>query len=144
MTAIENSLPSGLTRVEHNPDVLAVERSHGHYQDLPFNLKHILIRAAATSPCAEICGFITNRMSPYFVLNSAEEPKLGFYMAPADYARAIELIASSGDEIIGVFHSHPSGDNWPSQNDMRGWPNPDLNWRYFIVTINGVFEYVRI
>lgn len=141
MTATDNSLPVGLTRHENNPDVLAVESPN---PQLPFNLKHILIRAAVTSPHAEVCGFITNRMSPYFIVNSAEEPKLGFYMSPPDYARAIELIASSGDEIVGVFHSHPSGDNWPSQNDMRGWPNPDLNWRYFIVTINGVFEYVRI
>ena len=138
MTTLENPLPIGLTRVEAQPAVYAVEEIR-----LPYDLRYELIRAAATSPHAEICGFITKGMKMFLVENSADHPQNSFRMALPNYRRAIEIISSSGDEIVGIFHSHPGGSPHPSDNDLKGWPNPDLHWRYWIVTPTALFEYVK-
>ena len=129
MTATIGSLPEGVKRVEC-PETL-----------LPFDLKHALIRAAATSNGMEICGFITSRMSPYFLMNHSPKPEANYECDLGETRRAIELIAAGNDRVIGFFHSHPSGVTYPGQQDVAGWPNPDLNWRYFIVTATGVYEY---
>lgn len=140
MTTIENSLPDGLTRVEGNESILSVESPQ---LPLPYDLRYDLIRAAHTSPFAEVCGFITSRMKPFFVLNTADDPRNNFHMSLPNLRRAVELIAAAGDEILGVFHSHPGGSPYPSERDLAGWPNSDLNWRYFIVTPDNVYEYVK-
>ena len=138
MTAVVNTLPIGLSRVEGNPDVVRIESPE---LPLPYDLRHALIRAAATSNGNEVCGFITSRMSPYFLLNVSETPDKNYVCDLKETRRAIELISAGNDRVIGFFHSHPSGFTYPGIQDMAGWPNPDLNWRYFIVTTTGVFEY---
>lgn len=138
MTTLESPLPIGLTRVEAQPAVYAVEEIR-----LPYDLRYEMIRAAATSPHAEVCGFITSRMKMFLVENTADDRQNNFSMSLANQRRAIEIISASGEEIVGVFHSHPKGSPHPSNRDMLGWPNPDLNWRYWIVTPTGLFEYVK-
>lgn len=140
MTAAPVSLPIGRVRVEGNPHVLGIEEPN---PGLPFDLKHALCQVARTTD-HEICGFITSRMSPFFVHNSHENPEHNFRMSDADVRRAIEIISVGDDQIIGMFHSHMDGTNYPSLTDIKGWPNPDLGWRYFIVNVRGVWEYEKI
>ena len=112
------------------------------YNPLPFGLVHALISACQANPDREMCGFVSNRsISPYFIENRHDTPESNFYMSIADIQKAAEIISADDDHIVGVFHSHPGGQTKPSENDVRGWPNKDLNWRYFIVTPTQVHEW---
>ena len=113
-----------------------------------FNLKtqltHELVKATRYSPHAEICGLIDTQMRPHFIINDHPEPQHNFKMEEASFRRAVELICVGGDGILGCFHSHPQGPPTPSKGDLEGWPDTQYGWKYFIVTINGVFEYRKI
>lgn len=140
MTAAPVSLPSGRVRVEGNPHVLGIEKPN---TPLPYDLKHALVRSACTSN-HEVVGFITSRMAPYFLFNTHDEPEHNFRVDGSDVRRALELISVGNDSVIGMFHTHSDGTNYPSLTDLEGWPPAELNWRYFIVNTRGVWEYEKI
>lgn len=99
------------------------------------------LRLAAKASDREMCGFIDNRWNLHFVKNSHWEPERHFLMDINDYKKVIERIYVAGERIIGVFHTHPSGNPKPSSGDIAGWPDRDLGWRYFISTESNVHEY---
>lgn len=99
------------------------------------------LKLAARKSFSEVCGFITNRYDIVYVKNSHPEPDANFIMDAIDYKRAIEQIYVGEDKIIGVFHTHPGGSPHPSMNDIKGWPNEQLGWRYLIATPDEVYEY---
>lgn len=111
--------------------------------DLPYQIKHELIRACMTSPDREICGLITNANRIVFIKNSHPRPGENFAMDDVDFRRQVELIIAGDEEPVGCFHSHPGGSSTPSKGDLDGWPDDELGWRYFIITINGVFEWAK-
>lgn len=56
--------------------------------------------------------------------NVSQDP-LGFLIDPLDVVRAREEAESSGLEILGIYHSHPSGRPEPSPRDVEAmvlWP----------------------
>jgi len=44
-------------------------------------------------------------------------------------------------EVIGVFHSHPHTDAWPSPTDVAQAPEPD--WHYVVVSLRHELPSVR-
>ena len=140
MTAAPVSLPLGKVRVEGNPHVLGIEKP---FEQLPFDLKHTLVRAACTSN-HEVVGLITSRMSPYFLFNEHDQPDHNFRVGAPAVRRALELIYAGDDSVIGMFHTHTDGSNYPSLTDLKAWPPAELGWRYFIVNTRGVWEYEKI
>lgn len=89
----------------------------------------------------ELCGFITDAFEPFYVVNVHHEPTHNFYMEPGSVIDALEAIYDAGQEVIGQFHFHPNGVTWPSPRDLHGWPNPELGWRYWIVTPREIIEW---
>lgn len=104
------------------------------------------VRSELLSECfnysLEHCGFITIEFDLVRVHNSHQVPQRNFYMDEADAGHAIdEIYQHQKSEILGVWHTHPNGYPWPTPRDLRGWPNPALNWRYFLVTRGDVTEW---
>ena len=90
----------------------------------------------------ERCGFITSEWEVVEVDNSHKEPYRNFYMDDADAENALYYIYETRKEsVIAIWHTHPNDVVWPSPRDLRGWPNPDLGWRYLIVTNKEVIEW---
>ena len=99
------------------------------------------LKIAARSSENELCGFVTNAYDLVYVKNSHKEPRSNFFMQMHDMKKAIERIYIGDDKIIAVFHTHPGGSPRPSGNDINGWPNEELGWRYLIATAEDVYEY---
>ncbi len=60
--------------------------------------------------------------------NVAEDRRRTFEVDPRVLLRIQREARDGGDESIGVFHSHPSGDAKPSSTDLaRAW-QPDFIW----------------
>jgi proteasome lid subunit RPN8/RPN11 len=113
-----------------------------HWTSVPCTLPEstqVYLIGKASASTDEICGFITRGGSVIPVPNVDPEPSTGFKM---DVQTMVGVLADH--EIVGVYHSHPSGRAWPSSCDTnksgylyaQGCP-----WDYYIVTDHGVHRY---
>lgn len=90
----------------------------------------------------ERCGLISSHSQQlFYVENVHEEPKNNFFMDHEEYDLALEEIFEIGETVLGVFHTHPNNIVWPSPRDIKGWPDPSLSWRYWVVTRTEVLEW---
>ena len=89
----------------------------------------------------EQCGLISSEEEIYTITNVHEEPKHNFLMDQVEYIEAVQDIYDLGQYVLGVYHTHPNNVVWPSPRDLRGWPDPSLGWRYWIVTNFDLIEW---
>lgn len=95
----------------------------------------------------ERCGFIFSDGEIYYITNVHAEPHANFFMDQGEILEAVEYleecnnVSKSKKSILGVFHTHPNNTPWPSPRDIVGWPNPELEFRYWIVTNYEVIEW---
>lgn len=103
-------------------------------------VKHALVKRARYAFPFEACGFIMNSADPdseqfvFAVPNVAKNRRHSWQMDPDYQAMAFR----DEENIFGIWHSHPSGPDGPSETDFK-YMIPGQ--RFFVVTINGVFEY---
>jgi len=77
------------------------------------------------------------------VRNLADQPDR-FDADPRDLLRAERLASSLRMQVIGYYHSHPSGDPDPSEHDLAGRIWPDLPPYYHIIVGLGGFARPRL
>lgn len=66
--------------------------------------------------------------------NLSAQPATSFELPPEAIARTQRSARTNGLEIVGYYHSHPSGSEWPSERDERqAWPDTS----YVIVGLGG-------
>lgn len=86
----------------------------------------------------ERCGLV--RINPLGGWHLIEIANLSF--RPNEFVMGseelLEVWRTYGEEIIGVWHTHPRGDRRPSDHDRQWAPG---GMRYWIVTEWGVSEY---
>lgn len=117
------------------------ERIWNPESPLDMELENILI-GVCQSHLKELCGFITADEDYIRIDNIHLEPYHNFYMNPDQVEEVIKKIYSIRNTFItGIWHTHPNNVPWPSARDLVGWPNPDLRWRYWIVTNKEVIEW---
>lgn len=89
----------------------------------------------AGGPCA-LCEGWGYRYKIWRAENAADEPRHNYLIAPKEQLALLEQIVREDHELVGMWHSHPSGDPEPSDVDRvlaAGWP--DLV--HVIVSLNG-------
>jgi len=57
---------------------------------------------------------------------NAKRSRTRFQVEPADHFAAIRRARAAGFEIIGAYHSHPSGPSGPSETDRTRLTDPTL------------------
>jgi proteasome lid subunit RPN8/RPN11 len=80
----------------------------------------------------ERCGFLLGqpeRISGFIPGTSLESPD-GFVLLPGELLRAEREARLEGCQVVGVYHSHPSGNLAPSWKDHAGAVN---SWLYLIL-----------
>lgn len=97
-----------------------------------------LISEAQLSAPNEVCGFIIDKGKTYLPIpNCHPQPTSGFMMEPDHMVAAL---LEHEHDLIGVYHSHPSGAEYPSPEDL-----PIMHhyaWmRFWIVTYKDVYEW---
>ena len=79
----------------------------------------------------ECCGLIGGKdgvaTSVYRARNAFESP-LRYDVHPTDLFQILERrMPEAGEELLAIYHSHPSSEAYPSQTDINlaeGWPDP--------------------
>lgn len=83
-------------------------------------LQQMISHANAQVPL-EACGLLAGRGSSVesvlAVTNQAQSP-VRFVMNPKEQVQAFEWIEARGLELLGIFHSHPSGPETVSPTDI--------------------------
>lgn len=99
-----------------------------------------LVKRARRADPLEVCGFIMNSADPdteqfvFDVPNMAKDQRHSWQMDPAYQS----VVMQDEENMVGVWHSHPRGPDGPSARDLR-YMLPKV--RFFVATLNGVFEY---
>lgn len=104
-------------------------------KEMPIHVVEHLQEMAQASPAREICGFVMAGWILHPIRNVAEDD----YTFDMDPEQQLEIFAERKSEIVGVYHSHPSGSEYPSDRDIYGAP---YGMRYWIVTGKSVTEWV--
>lgn len=90
----------------------------------------------------EVCGFLTDAQDIHLVKNSHQQPRYNYYMELESLQEVVqEIYQIKNQKIMGIFHTHPNNQPWPSPRDIAGWPNRALKWHYFIATNKEVIEW---
>ena len=107
--------------------------------------ERILAHAAAAKP-NECCGLIGGQdnqaCSTYPMQNVAQNPELAYEAAPEDLFAAQREMRERGEELLGIYHSHPrSARPAPSETDVRLAYYPQAV--YFIVGFDNAQPVMR-
>jgi len=99
----------------------------------------IIAHARASDP-NECCGLIggtdAGTQTVYQLRNLTTEPLSNYEAAPEDLFAAQREMRERGEELLGIYHSHPrSNDPKPSETDVRLAYYPSAV--YFIVGLGG-------
>jgi proteasome lid subunit RPN8/RPN11 len=88
-----------------------------------------MLAHAAADPTQERCGLLAGRDGVITVLltaaNASASPATAYEIAPGDLFRIFREIRRGGFEFLGIYHSHPTGDNAPSPTDIALSYYPD-------------------
>ncbi|MBI3669532.1 MAG: M67 family metallopeptidase [Acidobacteria bacterium] len=94
-----------------------------------------LISEARRTPELECCGLLGGRggvISAIFPAQNALASSSEFEIAPEDLFRLFREMRAGGRQHLGIYHSHPAGDNAPSRRDIDRAYYPGA--AYFIVS----------
>jgi proteasome lid subunit RPN8/RPN11 len=111
---------------------------------LPRRLVNRILYQAQSSPDAEICGLITAKAGRPLrcipVPNISDQPQQLFAMDPKRQIDALRSMREQGEDLFGIYHSHPHSPAQPSDRDLQQVGYPDA--LYIIVSLNtrGVLE----
>jgi proteasome lid subunit RPN8/RPN11 len=103
-----------------------------------------LLHQAQVNSQGEICGLIGARNGIptccYPVNNIAPDPRRQFFMDPQGQIKAMRCMREQGEELFGIYHSHPDTPPLPSKSDLAQAAYPEA--LYFIISLNtkGVLE----
>jgi proteasome lid subunit RPN8/RPN11 len=83
----------------------------------------IIVDHARQNPSVECCGLIAGIggaiTHSFPVANVARNPATGYEIAPEEIVRCMRQMRSLGLVFLGIYHSHPKGENAPSPRDIE-------------------------
>jgi proteasome lid subunit RPN8/RPN11 len=78
---------------------------------------------ARRTPQTECCGLLAGAdgliQSVFPQDNVARDPAKSYEIAPQEIVRFMRETRASGMKFLGIYHSHPNGDNVPSPRDIE-------------------------
>jgi len=95
-----------------------------------------LLNHSLRTSSQECCGLLAGRdgiiAQAFAARNVASDPARGYEIAPEDLFKLMREIRGAGLDLLGIYHSHPNGENKPSPRDIERAYYPDA--AYFIIS----------
>jgi proteasome lid subunit RPN8/RPN11 len=88
----------------------------------------LLTEAEAGYPL-EVCGLLAGsngRISHIYPIYNKLQSPVAFEMEPLQQIQTMIMIEENGEEIMGMYHSHPTGPERPSATDIAQAYYPDV------------------
>ncbi len=104
---------------------------------MPEGVARSITAHAAREMPNEACGFVLFDWSVIHCKNIANFPNRAFRFEPEV---VLDMLLSRHDEVVGIYHTHPSGRGYPSGEDESMLVlHPKL--RHWIGTVMNVYEW---
>jgi proteasome lid subunit RPN8/RPN11 len=81
--------------------------------------------------CGLLAGDESGAIRMAYPLTNVLRSRTNYTIDPREHFRALKHAERQGWDIVGVFHSHPHSEAFPSPTDVRLAPEPD--WLYVLV-----------
>lgn len=91
-----------------------------------YSIHHFAQQEAPREACGLLAG-TAGVVAMVIPVKNIASGNTRFQMDPRAQLRAMELIEIEKLELLGIFHSHPKGDNQPSSSDIRESAYPVIN-----------------
>jgi proteasome lid subunit RPN8/RPN11 len=95
-----------------------------------------LLEEARQEPMNECCGLLAGAggriMCAFPATNAAGDTPRAYEIAPEELFRLMREIRAARLELLGIYHSHPAGENRPSARDIERAYYPAVV--YFIIS----------
>lgn len=94
-----------------------------------------LSQEAGRAPNEECCGLLAGRdgvIAAIFPAKNALASATEYEIAPEELFRLMRAIRKAELELLGIYHSHPRGENYPSRRDIERAYYPDV--AYFVLS----------
>ncbi|MGH9713250.1 MAG: Mov34/MPN/PAD-1 family protein [Candidatus Acidiferrales bacterium] len=95
-----------------------------------------ILEHAHRDPVKECCGLLAGRdgviTRAFPAANAAGDAAVAYEIALEELFRLMRAIRAEKLELLGIYHSHPGGDNRPSAHDVERAYYPDV--AYFIIS----------
>lgn len=112
---------------------------------LPQTLKQHMLDHVLETPELEVCGLLAGNSSGltslYRIPNIAEDPVTTFYMQPQAQIATLKIMRQSGEQLSGIYHSHPNSEALPSNKDLQQATYPGT--AYLIVSLMELEPVIR-
>lgn len=95
-----------------------------------------LIRHAKADAPNEACGILAgkdNKVEKVYRMENKDKSAESFFMDPQEQLKLMKEIRSSGLDFIGIYHSHPETNAYPSARDVELAHYPEVS--YVIVSL---------
>lgn len=112
---------------------------------LPRKLTNQILHLAQCSPDQEVCGLIgaTSQglaCSCYPIRNSANEPATRFQLDEHEQIAAFKTMRERGENLLAIFHSHPTAPALPSTSDIALANYPEAIHLIISLNTKGILE----
>ena len=114
---------------------------------LPDKFRQGLVHLAEAGRPNEVCGLLSGRATSnpagwriegvHALRNVAAKPRRSFRLDPTEQRRLTLAVEAAGGEIIGVYHSHPTGPGVPSAEDLSAAELLPHRWCHLLVGADG-------
>lgn len=84
-------------------------------------MNHLLSHAREGYP-NEVCGLMAGKdgtVSRIFRTTNIDKSSISYMMEPSEQFRAFKEMRAEGLELLGIYHSHPTSQAYPSQTDVK-------------------------
>lgn len=82
-----------------------------------------ILKEASLAQKEEICGLFSGRagkvLGRYPLKNVSTTPEQCYLMDPQEQLRVLKDIRQKGEELVGIYHSHPASAAYPSARDVE-------------------------
>jgi proteasome lid subunit RPN8/RPN11 len=127
----------------------ASSKDHASTRDiviLPLDVRRAIIAHARRERPRECCGLLVgrgNRVSFAVAATNVDTSETRFRLDAREHLTLRRVLRAFQPplEIVGVYHSHPKGDAWPSETDVAEAAYP--SWLYVIVGLKATRPAIR-
>jgi [CysO sulfur-carrier protein]-S-L-cysteine hydrolase len=104
---------------------------------ISYKVRANIEQQALDSAPNECCGLLGGNgdfiATAYPLHNTAESPESRYFAAPEDLFAAMRQIRAAGQDLLGIYHSHPRTSAYPSPTDVELAFYPEAI--YFIISL---------
>ncbi len=111
---------------------------------VPIQMLQQMIDHAIGEMPNECCGVIggqESRLDTLYPLQNEQASPTRYFGKPRDLFDAVKAMRKTGEDMTGIYHSHPTSPAYPSETDIAENGYPGLY--YFIVSLVDKEPHVR-